>query len=351
MPPGLRPEARYCGKRCRQASSRFALGLRAVPGLAGPGDAWPTGSSAMSGATGRRRPRGEVLDDASRVMRFAYADPPYPGKAGYYPEGEEVDHPSLIARLIGEFADGWALSTSATALREVLALCPPGVRVCSWQRAVRPTRSKRPISAWEPLVVCGGRELATDRPQLVRDALVYGVRYRGYPGALVGMKPPQFAAWMFAQLGARPGDQLVDVYPGSGAVSEAWRRYSGQPTLPLPAAGLVQCPECFGCREPCVVCIAAAGDPAPADFVLGPDIEQVRRCGCGRVYGAYHAGRALCFVMQAPGRRQVERCVRCGERLTARSTSDCTSELHAGVDARHVGRTPQDVAVNTERAA
>jgi hypothetical protein len=73
------------------------------------------------------------------------------------------------------------------------------VRVCSWQRSVRPTRSKRPISAWEPLIVSGGRELATDRPQLVRDALVYGGRYRGYPGALVGMKPPQFAAWMFAR--------------------------------------------------------------------------------------------------------------------------------------------------------
>ena len=40
--------------------------------------------------------------------------------------------------------------------------------------------------------------------------------------------------------------------------------------------------------------------------------------------------------MQPPGRRQVQRCVRCGERLTAHSTSDCTAEFRAGVDARHV---------------
>ncbi len=128
-----------------------------------------------------------------------------------------------------EFPDGWALSTSAAALQQVLALCPPGVRVCSWQRAVRPTKSKRPISAWEPLIASGGRELATDGPQVVRDALAYGGRYRRFPGALIGMKPPQCAAWLFAQLGARPGDQLEDLFPGSGAIGEAWRRYTSQP--------------------------------------------------------------------------------------------------------------------------
>ena len=40
------------------------------------------------------------------------------------------------------------------------------------------------------------------------------------------MKPPQFAVWMFCQLGARLGDELVDLYPGSGAIAEAWRRYT-----------------------------------------------------------------------------------------------------------------------------
>ena len=31
------------------------------------------------------------------------------------------------------------------------------------------------------------------------------------------------------QLGARPGDQLEDLFPGSGAIGEAWRRYTSQP--------------------------------------------------------------------------------------------------------------------------
>ena len=222
--------------------------------------------------------RREVLDDASRAMRFAYADPPYPGKAHYYPEREDVDHQALVEELVGEFGDGWALSTSAAGLQDVLALCPPGVRVCSWHRAVRPVRSRRAISAWEPLIVCGGRELPTDRPQTVRDAVSYGGRYRTFPGAMTGMKPPQFAVWMFQQLGARPGDQLVDLYPGSGAIGEAWQRYSGTPT------GGGQCPRCFGHGEPCAACVAAAGDPDPADFRLARGVEQVRRCRCGRVY-------------------------------------------------------------------
>ena len=63
-------------------------------------------------------------------------------------------------------------------------------------------------------------------------------------------------------------------------------------------------------------------------------VEGTRRCSCGRVYGTYHAGPHLCFVMQAPGRRQVERCVRCGVQLHATSTEDCRP---AGV-ARAVAR-------------
>ncbi len=166
-------------------------------------------------------------------MRFAYADPPYPGKSGYYPEGEEVDHASLVDRLTAGYPDGWALSTSAEALQDVLALCPSGVRICAWTRAVRRTSAYRALSAWEPLIVAGGRPLRVvdvgERRvvQDLEDALIYRGRYRSFPGALVGMKPPQFSEWMFRQLGASVGDRLDDLFPGSGAVSEAWSRHVG----------------------------------------------------------------------------------------------------------------------------
>lgn len=212
IPEGKRVETVFCSKRCRQASSRFELTVaRTTAALA-----------AENEPTRRRRP----LTASAPTMRFAYADPPYPGRAGYYPEGAEVDHQALIARLVAEFPDGWALSTAADALQHVLALCPQGVRVCAWQHRVRHTRSRRALSAWEPLIIHGGRELSIAATQTLQDALVYGGRWRTYPGALIGMKPPQFSVWMFAQLGARPGDELVDLYPGSGAVAAAWERYT-----------------------------------------------------------------------------------------------------------------------------
>jgi hypothetical protein len=252
MPSGLRPEAIFCSKRCRQASSRFGLGIeRATVLLEGlevagrPGDTSPD-TTAPAVATRRGSSRARSRRDVSPVdaaaprsrrpqttgrgsLRLAYADPPYPGKAGLYPEGEEVDHRALVDRLVAEFPNGWALSTSASALQAVLALCPADVRVCSWHRQIRRTRSRRPLSAWEPLIVYGGRELPTNVTQTATDALAYAGRYRTFPGAMTGMKPPQFAVWMFAQLGALPGDELVDLFPGSGAVSRAWERYTRQP--------------------------------------------------------------------------------------------------------------------------
>lgn len=103
-----------------------------------------------------------------------------------------------------------------------------------WLRPVRYVRSKRPLAGWEPLLVYGGRPLPTTRTQTVLDVLDARGRFRSYPGALVGMKPPQFGVWLFALLGARPGDELVDLYPGSGAVSHAWHLHASR--LPGTAA-------------------------------------------------------------------------------------------------------------------
>ncbi|MGH2869032.1 MAG: hypothetical protein ACRDNK_15920, partial [Solirubrobacteraceae bacterium] len=189
------------------------------------GQAVPRSWSPIRGTN--RGPRGRLSGiPAGRVARFAYADPPYPGKSRYYDERQEVDHQALIAELEAGWPDGWALSTSAAALRDVLALCPASVRVCVWRRRTRPTRSRRALNAWEPLLVVGGRELNASRPQEILDVLDYRGRYDAFPGAMVGMKPPEFAVWLFAQLGARAGDELADLFPGSGAIGRAWGLYT-----------------------------------------------------------------------------------------------------------------------------
>jgi hypothetical protein len=167
-------------------------------------------------------------------MRFAYADPPYPGLARRYYDREEVDHRELVDLLVDEYPDGWALSTSSEALRDVWSLCPEGTRLHVWVNHGRRVRAYRALHAFEALLVFGGRGRRLPVVEDLSDVLIWGGRQHSHPGALVGMKPAAFCEWMFRLLGASRGDRLDDLFPGSGAVARAWRLY----TSPGPASDL-----------------------------------------------------------------------------------------------------------------
>jgi len=183
------------------------------------------------GATRSVSPGGrDASRSASETRSYAYADPPYPGLARrYYAEhpdyAGEVDHKALIERLSAEH-DGWALSTSTAALREVLAVCPADVRVAVWVRGARPVASYLPLNAWEPVVYRGARRVLRGPESTRRDVLEYVLRPRQTDTArVIGSKPAAFCSWLFALLGLAADDQLVDVFPGSGRVSQAWETY------------------------------------------------------------------------------------------------------------------------------
>ena len=166
-------------------------------------------------------------------MRFAYADPPYPGCGHFYAEKHGVNHRVLIGTLCAEYPDGWALSTNTPSLREVLPLCPPNVRVMAW---VKPFASFKPgvglAYAWEPVILFGGRRRERERGT-VRDWFACSITLRrGFTGA----KPEALCFWLFEALGCVPGDTLDDLFPGSGAVSSAWRAWNAQGRLPLRAS-------------------------------------------------------------------------------------------------------------------
>lgn len=169
-----------------------------------------------------------MVRDTARVPgRFAYADPPYPGFARRYYGREpsyagEVDHRELIARLESGGYLGWALSTSSKALRDVLPLCPRAARVAAWVKPIAvPAATCGPHSTWEPVIVVGGRRL----PPGVRDWL-RAMPARGGDETLMGRKPDAFSAWLFDLLGMQPGDELHDLFPGTGAVGRAWAELS-----------------------------------------------------------------------------------------------------------------------------
>ena len=155
-------------------------------------------------------------------MRVAYADPPYIGCAHFYPAKEEVDHERLIERLNDEFTDGWALSLHAPSLRVILPMCPEDVRVMAW---VKPWASFKPSQrvayAWEPVIVRGGRK-KEGKEETERDWVSANITMQR---GMVGAKPEQFCFWLFRVLGLSAGDEFVDLFPGSGAVTRAWDRW------------------------------------------------------------------------------------------------------------------------------
>lgn len=174
-----------------------------------------------------RRRRGVSSLGSAGPGRFAYADPPYPSLSLKYYGREptfagEVDHPALIASLGAAKYDGWALSTSERALRWLLPLCPEGAHVCPWVKPHGVRRDTLGIhNAWEVLIVVGGRQ----HPRGVRDFL-YAQAARGGGSKLMGRKPLAFCAWLFDLLGMLPGDELIDLFPGSGVVARSWSELS-----------------------------------------------------------------------------------------------------------------------------
>lgn len=173
-------------------------------------------------------------------ITVAYADPPYLGQARHYlknhPEASAWDDPethrALIERLTVEYSDGWALSCSSPSLRVLLPMCPPDIRIGAW---VKPfhifKKGVRPAYAWEPVIYAGGRNVKHPPPEkggkatTPRDWVSSNITLRK---GLTGAKPEAFCLWLFDLLNLRSGDELVDLFPGSGSVGAAWAKFQDE---------------------------------------------------------------------------------------------------------------------------
>lgn len=209
IPARARRDAIYCSQSCRQASHRVKL---------------------------ERSELARVLLPA----RIAYADPPYVGMArrvyGDHPDyAGEVDHRRLLEQLAT--FDGWALSCSSDSLLELGATALElGLRpdVAIWHRRHPPHPTARLVTSFECVLFVPSRRVAGGPGRRLSDVLLEapGARpRRTLPSAVVGMKPPAFARWLFELLEARPGDELVDLFPGSGIFGRYWADYAGDPSL------------------------------------------------------------------------------------------------------------------------
>lgn len=156
-------------------------------------------------------------------MRVTYADPPYPGQAAkhygrHVDYAGEVDHTELITRMEANY-DGWLLHTSSTALRDVLPLCPPSVRVMAWVKPFCAFKANvAPAYAWEPVIVKAARKAKVTHRLVMRDWITESMTLRR---GLVGAKPQAVCFWAFEVLGTEPDDGLDDLFPGTGGVTRA----------------------------------------------------------------------------------------------------------------------------------
>lgn len=161
-------------------------------------------------------------------MLIGYADPPYPGCAHKYKDhpdyAGEVDHVALLAQLEHDF-DGWVLHTSSVALPEIVPLCPPGVRFMAWVKPFAAFKKGVPVAyAWEPVIVKACRKPEVTGRIVMRDWIAENITMQR---GLTGAKPAKVCMWAFEMVGAQPQDTLVDLFPGTGAVTKAWERWCG----------------------------------------------------------------------------------------------------------------------------
>lgn len=158
-------------------------------------------------------------------MRFAYADPPYYGKANSIYKhlhdqaavwDDKQTHIDLVVRLCDEFPDGWALSCNPADLRWLLPHTPDDARVAAWTKTwhqIRPTTTQ---FAWEPVIWRTNRKQLGRKPMIRDWYSCSSTKNTGTPGA----KPVAFNQWILDLLVFDPtSDELVDIFPGSNSMT------------------------------------------------------------------------------------------------------------------------------------
>ncbi|OJY69955.1 MAG: hypothetical protein BGP16_09600 [Sphingobium sp. 66-54] len=181
-------------------------------------------------------------------MKIAYADPPYIGCAHLY-RGQpdyagEVDHRALIERLERDY-DGWILHAAATP-ESVAVLAPlvheTGARWMAWVKGFAAFKRNVPVAyAWEPVIVKPARKSVVSKRLVLRDWIECPITLRR---GLTGAKPEAVCHWAFETAAARPDDTLDDLFPGTGAVGEAWRTWRLKFALPGDPVAAPPRPDC-----------------------------------------------------------------------------------------------------------
>jgi len=176
-------------------------------------------------------------------LRFCIADPPYLGRAvrwygaggcgdghGYgqadnHPDAVDWDdpkrHQQLVVDLDRDF-DGWAIAMTVHSLSTYLQVVETdsrsGIRVAVWHKPNALTSGARVSNRWEPVLL---RIPKSRRGRNVGNSCNDVFRSSSARNGFRGAKPHGWTEWILEMLGVQPHDEVVDMFHGSGAVSES----------------------------------------------------------------------------------------------------------------------------------
>jgi hypothetical protein len=177
-------------------------------------------------------------------MKLCIADPPYLGRAvrwygeggcGYgngvnqadnHPEAYLWDIPETHKQLVRDLErdyDGWAIAMSVHSLSTYLEVVETesrnGIRVCVWHKPAAVTSGNRVTNSWEPVLIRMPASRKGWKSGGVRtsDVMTCNPLRSGF----VGSKPKEWTHWVLDLLGYQEGDEVTDLFHGSGAVSQA----------------------------------------------------------------------------------------------------------------------------------
>lgn len=155
-------------------------------------------------------------------LKLIYADPPYLGCCKLYDHRHEEpwgcwDDPTTHRALFSYLRtfDGWACSATSQSLTDILPLTH-GCRVAAWVKPFAAfKRNVRIAYTWEPVLFMPGRDSSADGAPVGRDHLSESITLLK---GLTGAKPEKFCRWIATLLGYVEGDEMVDMFPGTGVM-------------------------------------------------------------------------------------------------------------------------------------
>jgi hypothetical protein len=176
-------------------------------------------------------------------MKLCIADPPYLGRArrwygpggcgdgggrnqaDNHPEAHLWDKPETHQNLVKQLEDnydGWAIAMSVHSLSTYLDVIETdsrnGIRVCVWNKPSAITSGNRITNHWEPVIVRVPKDRRGwqdgERMKDVLTCLPPRVNFRG-------AKPLEWTRWVLDLMGYRDGDEVFDMFHGSGSVTKA----------------------------------------------------------------------------------------------------------------------------------